>query len=441
MPRPGDASGRGACGPGPASPDSIAGRIAPPDGLSSLIRAWIAHVGGLGRRSADCYRQDVERAVREAGWCTPADLTYLAITGYLDSRRPQWRGTTYNRNLASWRSFTAYLTRAGVLGAEPRAAAAGAVDDGGPGARAASTEEARALVRRAWVRQETDHRCSGNRALYWACMFLGACRLDEPARWRRRHLVLDAPVPYVHWTRDINKSRRECDIALAPELALLLRSHISRMDHEAAAAGLHAGDAEAPVFPRVPSPSTFRADRMGAGIEQCDRRGRAFSGHSGRKWFSTTLTGLGVPEKMVDRLMRHAGRVEHRYYDPTLEEQRDALACLPRLWPEARLDADSGQFVDNLARVARAAPRSGNDLTGAGRIDDDVGDARCARTAPSRLLDPAAAPKHLASTFAGAAAGSKSRGALDRASMGRDPRSTRGFMAPEMPRGGLEPPT
>jgi hypothetical protein len=56
-----------------------------------------------------------------------------------------------------------------------------------------------------------------------------------------------------------------------------------------------------------------------------------------------------VPEKMVDRLMRHKGRTEYRYYDPPLDEQARELAKLPRLWPESGRPkvGDGGPIVDN----------------------------------------------------------------------------------------------
>lgn len=120
------------------------------------------------------------------------------------------------------------------------------------------------------------------------------------------------------------------------------------------------------MFPVVPFKGTFVKDRDAAGIQAADYRGRTFSAHSARKYFSTALTAAGVPEKMVDRLMRHAGRVEHRYYDPSLAEQAAAAAKLPRLWP------DSGDICAN--RQAGGGPNVENsnpELTSRGRIAED----------------------------------------------------------------------
>lgn len=196
--------------------------------------------------------------------------------------------------------------------------AEGAVEDeSGLGARAPTTDEARALLEVAC--SLGDGRSRGRRGDYFACLFLAGCRYCEPGRWRWGHLKLDAEIPHVAWSADIQlKNRRRAMIALAPELADLLR-------------GLPRGKPDEPVFRYVPSSATFRADRDRAGIVPKDDLGRSFSPHGARKWFSTTLTNAGVPPRMVDYLMRHTSSVESRYYQPTLEDQARALQILPAL--------------------------------------------------------------------------------------------------------------
>lgn len=132
-------------------------------------------------------------------------------------------------------------------------------------------------------------------------------------------------------------------------LADLLRRHV---------AALTSGGHDSLVFAIKPSGPTFRRDRDQAGIAHMDFRRRRFSPHSARKFFSTCLTTQGIPEKMVDFLMRHAGRVEHRYYDPGLEEQAEAVGKLPELWPEC------GHSVDN-------SDSSSRDLTKRRRLVED----------------------------------------------------------------------
>lgn len=346
----------------------VAGRIDPAGtDLGRAIDAWLSYLRARGRkqRSIDAFRQVVRRAARDRGWSTAADLTFEGVTTWLGEQ--PWKGTTYNRNLSAFRSLTRYLVNAKRIAEDPLAVAERAEDDGGDGARAATLQEARKIILRAWVRDQADRRCKGNRALYWLCLFSGACRLGEPAGWRRRHLILDHDPPHVLWTPELHKNRKRQEVALTPELAGLIREHLRGINRERAAGGLPPAGPDDPVFPTVPSKGTFTKDRDAAGIAAQDYRGRAFSPHSARKFFSTVLTGLGVPEKMVDRLMRHAGRVEHRYYDPPLAEQAAAVARLPGLWPEPGRPGGSGEPVDNRPDGSGGS----DDLTNRGRIAED----------------------------------------------------------------------
>ncbi len=116
-------------------------------------------------------------------------------------------------------------------------------------------------------------------------------------------------------------------------------------------------DPEAFVFPTSTSSQMFARDRDRAGIPAVDQRGRGYTSHSARKFFSTVLTAQGVSQNTVDRLMRHRGTTESRYYDPPLAELARYAALLPGLWPGAR-NGERGQFVDN----------SGNEKTRPSRL-------------------------------------------------------------------------
>lgn len=283
-------------------------------------------------------------------------------------------------------SFSAATS--GKLESNPMAKALPAQDDGEDGPRAATLDEVRAVVFQAWLKDQTDGRSKGNRALYWACLALHACRVGEPSQWKRRHLMLDQPVPFVWWTKDLNKNNKQYELALAPELVELLREHLRQVDRDRAEAGIGPAGPDDPVFPVVPFKGTFKKDRDAAGIPAMDFRKRPFSCHSFRKFFATELTARGVAEKMVDRLMRHKGRTEHRYYDPTLEEQAKALQALPRIWPESgRPVGKSGPDVDN------SGNRNSNLTTPLFRADD-VGGTQ-APESHNQSIPSAAAPPPL----------------------------------------------
>lgn len=308
-------------------PPPVAGRIdAKPAELAGVVARWLDDMRRRNKkpRSIGAFREVVERAAKDNGWTDPADLTFDAVTAYLGSKRDSgaWKGTTYNRNLTIFRSLTSFMHASGKIPEDPLAKAYRAEQDGGEGSRAATIDEARAMVLSAWARA-VDARSKGNRALYWTCLFAAGLRLNEPAQWKWRHLALDHATPHIIWTPDISKNHKRRDTALAPELVELLSAHRDTVPN----------GPDDPVFPVVPSPSMFRQDARRAGVALEDYRGRPFSPHSARKFFSTMATSIGIPEKMVDFLMRHAGRVEHRYYQPTLEEQAASLAKLPRIWP------------------------------------------------------------------------------------------------------------
>jgi integrase len=353
-----------------AAPQSpVAGRIeATPVELSESVSRWLEDMRRRNKkpRSIAAFREVVERAAKDNGWTTPIDLTFDAVTAYLGSKRDAgtWKGTTYNRNLTIFRSLTNFMHASGKLSDDPLVKAYRAESDGGEGSRAATIDEARAIVLSAWARA-IDARSKGNRALYGCCLFGAGLRLGEPAQWKWKHIALDHSTPHILWTQDISKNHRRRDTALSPELVELLRAHREVVPH----------GPDDPVFPIVPSPSMFRQDAKRAGVPAEDYRGRPFSPHSARKFFSTMATSVGIPEKMVDFLMRHAGRVEHRYYQPSLEDQAEALKKLPRIWPpqvppghgptskrriETKKRLDSKHEIADTESAIRASPCSEN---------------------------------------------------------------------------------
>jgi len=342
----------------------IAGRIdAPLHPIRTTVEAWLSNLAARGKskNTIASFRQVVLGAARERGWSFEEDLTAAQVIDYMDAQRAAglWSGTTYNRNLSCFRSLERFVARARNPATTLREADR-ADHDGEEGARPATDDEARAMVRRALVFQEAG-RCEGNRPLERMLMFAAGCRGGEPERLRWRHLRLDAPVPFIHWTRDAHKNKREQFTALAPELVEMLLQHRDAMRALARSTPLvrrkvkggavreravSPDDPEAFVFPVLSGKQTWEADRKALGIPAEDAMGLPFSRHSARKWFSSALTRAGVPEKMVDFLMRHRGRPEHRYYIPRLEEQRENLGTLPLL-------TGCGQPVNNAPALVR----------------------------------------------------------------------------------------
>jgi hypothetical protein len=263
-----------------------------------------------------------------------------------------------------------------VIETDPLVGARGHVSIEAPGSRAATLDEARAFLAHAAATVMTDARAQArcNRAVYYLCLFAAGCRVHEPARWRWKNLALDHDAPHVLWTSGrgenrVHKNNRLRAIALAPELVSALVIWRDQLADIRKAKGLGPLTSTDLVFPSRPINATFRRDRELAGVARLDFRERVFSAHSARKFLATQLTACGVTEKMVDFLMRHTGRTEFRYYDPSLAEQAAAIAKLPKLMPDFFFDANlSG------AKLLRSSARKNaiNGLDKQPEITDDI---------------------------------------------------------------------
>lgn len=354
----------------------VAGRIdASPGELVASIEAWAQELRrlNLAKHTISQYRRFLLRFVSRGEFSRFDQLKYDPMMDALQLLRvdSDWSDFTYNRSLSCLRNFTKYLRKTKRLSEDVLEEACGTKPmDEEDGARAATTLEARRFIAMV-AAKVAGRRNYSDRLVQAMTQFCHACRSGEPARleWKR-HMFLDAPVPYIRWTKDINKNRRQETRAIAPELLPLLLAHrdkqreiarrdgptIQRLNRKTGEKTTVLIDPDADgsmVFPRPSPPCQFKKDANSALIQIVDNFGKSFSGHSSRKWFETTLINGGVPNKLVDKLLRHRGKTEDRYYDPTLEDQAGGLAKLPLLLPD-------GWIVDNRSSTGNS-PRS--DLT------------------------------------------------------------------------------
>jgi integrase len=345
---------------------AIAGRIdAAPSDLSDAVLSWQRHMTAMGMspKSVEAYVGVVNAAIREQGWASVSDINYAQVTEYLARKKADgdWTGTTYNRNLTTFRSLSKHLLRTKLIEEDEISLADRSRADGVDGARAATTEEAKAMIRAAWAREIADKRCTAPRALIRACQFLLALRVGEYARLQWKHMLLDEKVPCVHWTRDINKNRKNQDVAIPSQLVPLLKAHREKMRELARTTPIYQprkrrgkkpqgrlvdpNNPAAFVFPVQTGKTTWDQDAENSGVKKIDSRGRPFTPHSARKWFSTTLTLMNVNQGVIDALMRHHGETSSRYQD--LPAMRRVAEMLPHLWPvEVREEpVDKGNFL------------------------------------------------------------------------------------------------
>lgn len=306
-------------------------RLAPAgNSIGDGVDAWLSNLAARGKRANTivAYRALLTSSAPLLGWRTVQDISPESLSDWMGARREsgEWKGVTLNRNLSAFKSLTLFLTRNRWLASDPLACMDRAEDDGAEGSRAATTDEARAMLRFAWERQQLDRRCKGDRALVWLSCFTMGLRFGEAEKLRWSHVLLDEPIPLTRWTKDIQKNRKQQEVALPPELVPMLRAHRERVPHAPAD----------PLFPIAPPRHTFNTDRNNAGIAAADSRGRTLSSHGMRKWLATTLTAQNVHSRVIDRILRHAGGVQARYAEISLEDQVSALNGLPRLHPENR---------------------------------------------------------------------------------------------------------
>jgi integrase len=307
--------------------------------LESALDAWASYMLGRGRKhkSIRQFRETIEAAAAELGWRHPEAITFEAVTGWIGARvsSGRWALNTGDAALSAFKSFTRWLAAAERIERDPLVLAHQSGSDDAPGARAATTEEARLLIRFALAAQRRDRRATGNRALYWYALFVCGLRYGElggdengatPRGWKWGDLSLDTDPPVIRWKPDMHKGARHQTLPLPRRLAELLEEHRSTVPH----------GPDDPVFPIQPARTAWRADRERAGIAEKDARGRGFSPHSARKWCKTTLVAVGVQANVIDQLIRHANDVGDRYLDADLRLFSDALERLPELWPEEK---------------------------------------------------------------------------------------------------------
>lgn len=357
-----------------------------PSDLVPAVDAWVGELRARARSplTLRAFREVVMAGIRAKGWQSVSDVCYDAVIGYLGqmAEERKWKSGTYNRNLCAFRSFTRFLEASDRVQKDPLRMCSNRRIGGERGARAADADEARSLVRMAWIRQQADRRCTCNRALYWYLLFACGMRVKEPAKLRWEHMKIDEPIPFIAWTDDVQKNRRRTDVVITMEAARLLRAHRDTVLH---------GN-EMAVFPSAPTRESFRNDRERLGIDGVDVRGYRFSPHTARKSFETWLVSAGVHDRMIRHLMRHAVDTDDRYHDPPLEQQAAAVQHVPRLWTvDNPVDNSPVKCVALTRRPTdgtisnSATPTPVNNSV---RLPRPVGDAGVALSLPARRGGP-----------------------------------------------------
>lgn len=292
--------------------------------FSAGVAAWLNDLDARGRTRGTRaqYEEQINRIAREAGWSCIADVSYESAVAWLaEQRRGGWKGATYKRAATALRSFgrslsKAKLTQGNVL---EHIESKGIVS--GDGSRPLELWEAQAIVAAAGAAERASRRCRGTPSLFWTFLFLSGFRYGEASDLRWRQVDFDEGVL---WSNpEVTKNKTRMAVGLCPELAALLGAHRAKF---------LTVDDDRPVFEYTPKRETWHQHREAGGVPATDRHGAPATPHSARKSFHVWLGAAGVPETIVEALMRHVDTVGRKSYNrPFLQTLTQAAAKLPTL--------------------------------------------------------------------------------------------------------------
>jgi integrase len=330
--------------------------------LDPLIDEWeAAHAASLSEGTRGQYRRRINEARLACQWHSTGHIQRAPLVKWLQAKvsSGEWKAVTHNCALGGLQSFLRWAKREGHIPEDPLAEYQMLKDDKEDGSRAASTDELRRII--AWAAGRQQHRKGtpgANAAFMWLLLATTGMRIGTLGMLRWSHFMEENSITILRWTPDINKSGHRRETVLNAEAAGLLREHREAMKEYAKTTPTvrrklnerrkdahdlktNPDDPEAVVFPVLPPRATFDRHAQSCGIEAKDRRGRGFSPHSTRKWFETTMSGIGAPQGLIDYMILHTGHVRSRYNDPPLPEQFSWVERLPKLWPGNYLGDDT----------------------------------------------------------------------------------------------------
>lgn len=300
----------------------------------------------------------VARVAGELGWKTVRDMHAGKVRAWLGEQLDAGKSPKTHNNMADrLRSFAAFCADERMLPNNPLAEVKLITGDvAGEGSRPLSTAELRALVAATMAQCRVDGRSGRRRErLYMLAAYTGL-RLGELSRLNWGHVNLQGEIPCITLPGLAQKNRKKNVLAVAPQIVELLR--------EMRAEALQAGKAAAGDRVLVkPDNITLQRDFRRANIIP-DETGQAATFHGIRKWLANELDRAGVRARIVRAIMRHGGRniTADRYQAAPLVEIRDALAQLPRVWPDD--DPPKPGKIKNLS------PQSPSGLDNGGNIRD-----------------------------------------------------------------------
>ena len=260
------------------------------------------------------------------GWRTVSEVTLDGAHRWLGEQRAaaRWSGTTHDQAVSALKCWGEFMVSVGFVVSNPFGHLEACGEVGAEGSRAATTDEARAIVSAARRWEATDRKVKSHLALWYCFLFLTGLRCAEAEAVRWRDLELDGDAPTLWADPTWSKNRRRMGVPLNDEIAGLLRAHRR--------AG---GGPDAPVFERTPNRATWHRVLNLARVRSEDDRRRTLTQHGCRKWLASELDRLGASPGILATALRHfEGIAQKHYVDRLLGECREYFSRLPKLWPD-----------------------------------------------------------------------------------------------------------
>ena len=264
---------------------------------------------GRSQKYAAAVEQKLRLVADACGWSTLAEMATGSrdLEDWLLDLAEQRSPSTRNNVLTAIRAFAEWLRRRRLLRENPFRDIPMARRHDGPGSRAFSPDEIRAMIAAAeqdearpmeTLGRKGGRRCVRPRALHYLVASWTGLRALELERVRKRHLVL-GDHPRLELPARLTKGKRVANLPLTDELAERLAAAAATMAPEDFLLG-----------PR-PDPSTIASDAAAAGVAPAGQIGM----HSFRKGFITALAAAGAAPAVTQALARHTDpRLTDRVY-------------------------------------------------------------------------------------------------------------------------------
>lgn len=300
---------------------------------------------GLNAKYIKLVCGSVRRAAKRFAWLYVTDATEDDVRLFLAELKGQGKAgeekpvtpKAYNNILGNFSAFFKYAVRRGWLDTSPAAGIGRVTDTRGEVVRPFTPAELTKLCD--WV---SEHRKGGEKAakIYRFTAWTGLRRSElEELRWCDVHLEADQPYLELQpWQSKGGKrsGRKEQVPLVSREILAMLRE----MNHDVLPTEK--------VWGKAPHPNVVQRDIDRAGIERVDVHGAKLTLHSLRHTLGTLMAAEGVPNKVIQVLMRHRD-IKTTMDVYASDSHMPTATHLRRL--ENILGSNPEKCVDNLERV------------------------------------------------------------------------------------------